>query len=677
MKRILLLGLVFGLVASVIAAEPKKAKKKSSRDIAVVRDYIERVVGEKALAEIKAREGGEDFLKRFFANQTWMEQFAGSGPWKGKDQAAAPGIALKALDMLDWNDEQGFMKTKLGRNVATALALNHAHDWSDEKLVETVACYRDWQRDGTLHITSEKLDTRQWREVLTFGQNENLDVENLRWIHDYATIPANRYYGICWTCHYRLFNCFGDSVHGWMYYAPWAHRWNTQELRYRVGGVCGALSKFGSHCAASHGIRSFTAGQPGHCAFMLWDFNTGRWGQGYAVTSHTGAHFSLGGDGWAASEEQERYFSNPKRMNAEYLRWKGEYAKAMALVEGNWQAGREWANQLLAEKAPRAKWDEYGATVLRTFATAPSEGWQLYFIYIDQLPQGADRIEAARRGLLAMHEHEDKTVEPLYFDERVLNPLENKLGKNKDALWQLLPAMLDGQAKSRTFYRQTIDWAAGRLMTGGEDTKRFLAAVTASAEKSGASLDFKGMILKAVKAKDLAMYKQVYSMLDKLAPDSAPKPNGKNYPTEDYGGKLLSCEGMLLPSSTSQWDVPVNYRNALDAADYQGGNAFHTGKETAPHALVMLPGDCDIAGFTIVNSGGGGNGGRQFPMKVWLSSDGVNFTEVHSVEKVQGEIKFKLPAPVKAKYIKVGRAPGLRNDFFHLHKLLVYGRRLY
>ena len=48
---------------------------------------------------------------------------------------------------------------------------------------------------------------------------------------------AERYYGVCWRCAYRLFNCFGASVHGPMYYAPWQHRWNTQEPAIEHGDV--------------------------------------------------------------------------------------------------------------------------------------------------------------------------------------------------------------------------------------------------------------------------------------------------------------------------------------------------------------------------------------------------------------------------------------------------------
>lgn len=47
----------------------------------VVSSYITDTVGNDAINEIRAREGGEEFLQKFFSDKDWMEQFAGSGTW--------------------------------------------------------------------------------------------------------------------------------------------------------------------------------------------------------------------------------------------------------------------------------------------------------------------------------------------------------------------------------------------------------------------------------------------------------------------------------------------------------------------------------------------------------------------------------------------------------------------
>lgn len=669
-KSLVLSAVVLGLALCAIG---------DARDAAVVKSYILRQVGTKTIDEIRKKEGGEKFLKSFFTNRAWMEAFAGSGrPGGTASKFFSYADALKALDLLVWNDRGDFISTPLGRKIATALALDHGGDWSAEKLVQHLDCYREWDKDGTLHDSAYELDTWGWREVLTMGQNSQLPVENLRWIHDYATCPAPRYAGVCWTCSYRLNNCFGATVHGPQYYQPWEHCWNTQELRYRVGGVCGALSKFGSHCAASHGVRSFTAGQPGHCAFMLWDFKNDRWGQAYSVTSHTGAHFTLGGDGWPALEEQNRYYSNPKRMDAEFLRWKGNYAEAMALVPGNWNAAEDWLDELEAHPSAEG-WAKLAEALRTTFRTEPCQGWQLYRRYLKLFSSNQSaRMAEARKGLLAFVENKAKTCEPMYYDERVLTPLFDLLGGGDSAVWDLFQPMLDGQAASDNYYPSTINWAAGRLMKNPEDSKRFLKIVGANALKTKRELDFSGMIRTASDSEDVQMFRQVYTLLDKLAPKLAPKIDGRAYPENDYGFPLLSKDGVLKISNTSEWDTPISYRNVIDAPQFVGGNGFHTGKDEAPWAEVILPGDCEIAGVTIVNSGGGQNGGRQVPLEVSVSPDGLGFVKVWSTSEVQNEWRVKLPSPVVAKYIRVGRTKNPdRKEVFHLHKILVYGKKLY
>ena len=655
------------------------------REASAVAGYLAQAAGREALAAIARKEGGAAFLRAFFADADWMEQFAGSGmwslnPWKGLDEGPAPAAkALAALDLLVWNDRDDFVKTKIGRNIATALALNHGGGWDAEKLVQVMECYRAWAQDGTLVDDAWRYDVRQWREVLGFGQNAELYVDNLRWIHDFANLPPDRYGSLCWSCDYRLFNCFGASVHGPDYYRPWAHRWNTQELRYRVGGVCGALSKFGSHGAASHGVRSFTAGQPGHCAYVLWDPSAARWGIAYSVTGHTMPHNSLGAPGFAALEEQNRYYANPKRMSAERLRWKGDFAAAMKLCPGNYHAAVGWRAELARANAPQEEWNRLFDAVCATFGGAPSQGWALVRDLLGRIKGRDARLAAAKKALGALRESSEKTAEDPYWDEIALGPLDKLFPGDDAAMWEVFSAALDGQAKTPSFYRQTINWGANRLMKDGESSRKFLAVVGASAQKTGEKLDWRGMIRRASESEDLAMWRQVYALMDKLEPGAAPKASGKGWPKEQYGGTLLSPDGLLRLSTTSGWDSPVTYRNALDAADFAGGNAFHTDKGNAPWAMVVLPGSSAVSGVTVVNSGNGVNRSRQAPLRIWLSEDGKDWKEVFASDAVQDEWKCALPAPVKAKYVKVGRAhdPNSGDHLFHLHKILVYGKKLY
>ncbi|MBR4604237.1 MAG: discoidin domain-containing protein, partial [Kiritimatiellae bacterium] len=158
------------------------------------------------------------------------------------------------------------------------------------------------------------------------------------------------------------------------------------------------------------------------------------------------------------------------------------------------------------------------------------------------------------------------------------------------------------------------------------------------------------------------------------------KPTGKKWPASQYGGELLSKDGMLRTSTSSGYESPVSYRDALEAeerAPAKGGSTFHTEQETSPWGMVVLPGISEIAGVTVVNSGGGQNGGRQAPLRIWLSEDGKEFHQVYASGAAQAEWECKLNTPMKAKYVKVGREPDQRNEYFHLSKILVYGKKLY
>ena len=93
---------------------------------------------------------------------------------------------------------------------------------------------------------------------------------------------------------YKLYNDDGVSVHdpGYYYYKPVTMAW-----MHKIGGVCGAMSKFSSHMAQAHGVPAMPVGQPGHCAF-IWLKNGENWSLGNDISgwsesvTHTGIQWS-------------------------------------------------------------------------------------------------------------------------------------------------------------------------------------------------------------------------------------------------------------------------------------------------------------------------------------------------------------------------------------------------
>ena len=72
---------------------------------------------------------------------------------------------------------------------------------------------------------------------------------------------------------YRLYNDEGVSVHeGASYYK---NNKVTLQTMHEIGGVCGAVSRFGAAVSQSYGVPAMPIGQPGHCAFLWW--KDGEW----------------------------------------------------------------------------------------------------------------------------------------------------------------------------------------------------------------------------------------------------------------------------------------------------------------------------------------------------------------------------------------------------------------
>ena len=63
-------------------------------------------------------------------------------------------------------------------------------------------------------------------------------------------------------------------------------------------------------------------------------------------------------------------------------------------------------------------------------------------------------------------------------------------------------------------------------------------------------------------------------------------------------------------------------------------------------------------------------------LRIWTSEDGEKWHEVAKDDVIRSRYKFDLRGKnVKAKYIRVGREPGFKKDFFSVNKILVYGKK--
>ena len=192
-------------------------------------------------------------------------------------------------------------------------------------------------------------------------------------------------------------------------------------------------------------------------------------------------------------------------------------------------------------------------------------------------------------------------------------------------------------------------------------------------EKSKA--DVGSLILSSSRAGNAAVYRQAVELQKRF---SVPEVTGDPYPRRDFGGELVSSDGMLRTSSTSVWESPGQYAFALDETPLRG-NAFHTDKERRPWAMVVLAGPCRVRGVLAVNKTPGScYRSRQPPVEVQLSEDGENWETVFKDVENRDVYRVDLTSrPARAVYVRVRRTPDAKDEVFHLNKIIVYGERLY
>lgn len=281
-----------------------------------------------------------------FDSQVWMEELW-SSPIKN------PRKTLEVLMLIACYDERGWFLTQpLWRRFGTAMAANdHGSDYNKVMLYRA---FQDGYEKELLHPTFDTLAVWEMRYLTDLNKLDPVSTPYLLANHN-ATIK--RYGGACWTVPYRLHNFFGDSIHGSLYYRPWEHNnYSRYERQRLVGGVCGALSHYGSAVAKAHGVPSTPGGQPGHCALMQRELD-GRWHIYNYVGAWTSTHFTHFGLSYFSSLDmvEDMYRDPAARLQACREAWRAEALIAqrhprpqtanmiVELYRGNWRKMPDFA----------------------------------------------------------------------------------------------------------------------------------------------------------------------------------------------------------------------------------------------------------------------------------------------------------------------------------------------
>ena len=711
---------------SQIATIKPGAKLTEAQKLSIARYAALRLIGQKGWQELTARVGSGKFIKAFLNDRVWLEDFAWSGtfPENSKDgwckAGTGPGdgagaiLALEALIYQDngrwveYDESKKMYEDNEGRRFMTALAQVFP-DRDEAWLADVLDAYRTSALSGRLHKSAYEQPVWLWRFAVHQGHYtggcDNMAAQH-RQLEKFVNLPMREYGGTPWMIVYRLKNCFGDSVHGPWYYKPWevAGEWPKRKYSQIVGGVCGELSKFGSAIANSHGMPSTTVGQPGHCAYSR-RLPDGRWEINYDVTGHSQMHMCFWNKHeWQYTPALEGTFSGDRetRLGADRM-------IALACLAEESKKDRKviekfYQHACAAKPDHYGAWHEYGEWLtrsntpieeMRVWVRGCARGrkvsrqplWNILTPYFQRVAkeQGLPALkeELVYFAPLLKQQTGGKIQEEADFST-ALSSWGEMLGGDKQARYDVLKAMLEAQYGTSDYFSQTMGWGSDFFTKTADGSKLFTKcineAVAASTKgskggESGGGMNFGPMLLAASKNGNIEAFRNIVKLQEKLAP--LPK-NGASYQLKDFGGDLVSKDGLIKTSSTCGHDDPARYPMAIDESACAGRGAFHTDGEESPWAIVMLAGPTQVKGLVIENRFGGYNATRQVPLIVEVSEDGNEWRKVFETENAQETYRIDLRGTEnRTRQVRVSRKAKAKKEVFHLNKILVYGTKLY
>lgn len=329
------------------------------------------------------------------------------------------------------------------------------------------------------------------------------------------------------------------------------------------------------------------------------------------------------------------------------------------------------------------KVDHYNASDWRNWARKMAMGlnqyqevaWDLIKRYVDNPVKNKSSVQTLALFYADMYDilkQPDRWLAEGPNITGLLNHQYKMLDKSLDLMLIVYEHAMFSQFGSSQNFPQLANWAGENFINSPTTSKKFielLAKVTSEKGTEGISSFLKTAILSASRQGDIATFQNLSDLSDKLNKNK----NNQKIVTKQFNEPLLSNKGVLQTSGTSGHENPENYRSVISEV---GDNNFHTGNDVAPWAKVKLPGDAEISGIYIQNVPGQ-NSWRSVPLIVSISEDNVNWKEVYRTdESVKNEWRIPLKEKTRARYVKVER-PAPKKQFFHLKKILVYGKKLY
>ncbi len=678
-----------------------------------------RAAGEAKVFGVLQKKNGHAFLSAFVTDQAWLESFLlGGQEGTGHVDYAQ---ALENLRLLYSQLPRETWADPVSKKLATAMSLQ-AGTLNRHRFVERFRMIEQARGEGKLHAGFDGLDVRAMRHAINLG---GTPFEFNAWM-DETQFTTGGYVGACWAVPYTDPSTYGFSIQGWGFHDPLRHAYPSPKIFRTIGGVCGTLSGFGATSGLTHGVPSFTVGQPGHCAYVV------RIGDQWATGNDV---FGPGSNSWSAYEGLsftstnallEKTENAKEYLPAQRLLWAARAQKAAGAPAAAWGVSCKAA--LAAEPSNYAAWMEYVKALEETAAAAPKDapaalsatewlamgrraaeifkehqeaGWALASRCFQngkaQLPIPADRAALLLEINAILSQ---KAVPAMYGYDigRFLNWQADFIGDpaaSVDFFGKLLVLHHSENPGLNWVFSSVMNWGNDRFAKNPATSEpyakalgAFFAAQGDKADKGQMAGTFANGIRKASESGDMNAYRTWQALADKmLAPLTPgdvhlnPQQAAARPKIEAFPGTVLSATGLLQSSSQAGSDKPLSYGQVLGGGEL---GFLDTANEQKPWAQVMLAGEGELSGIVLVDR-------YEFapekpwdvPLKVEVSTDGKTWTQVALFEKEQDVYRVDLQGKaLRAKFVRIERQPGPdaakpNTGRLHMRSFLVYGRKLY
>ena len=639
-----------------------------------------------------------ELMNMVCSNLDWLENIVNSG------DLSRPGAVFALLQKIRREAAPNLPYDVMERDIATATAIEFVKSkWNADKAVIRADFYiRSWH-DDRLNLIFDKIPFWQRRMVCGCkGDNGFGELPSLEWLQRNAHMPAGRYCGCQWRCGYKTYNPYGETVQGPGYNEPYTGMYtdNSAKFTYEVGGVCGSLSHFGAFGALANGIPALTAGEPGHCAFVV--LVNGKWTPGYSVSWQRGLHWQP----WRevhvfASLHDATDVYSPEQKNATALahalrtlagaaaenkdaaearKLYREALKAQPLHFGIWRAYAEY----LTATAPgdKAAWSELNKMVCNGLTPVyPELAAELLsrWVYPTMVKSGMSQDEVMKAYNLFWKKVTDFGPERWrieQFCDAQVGAFKKGNKPDSDVLVRLYRETLGAVLRNEKYAPVILAWGNSKLVDGdAELQKKMMDAMVKAIGNSGdASPDTRDAIIgQALAGAEQMRDREAFCNLARNLSEKYKKPVGLPK-VEPLPGKLLSQGGLFFASSTSQWDKVCEHPGLLNP---RVGGSFHTGKQAdvSSWCAVELPRTGFITGIQAVTTTGNHDRLRDLSVQVSETGKDDDWKEVGKLSPIKNctmHLDISALRP-QAKYIRI--ISNKKGDFLHLRAIMVYGEQ--